>query len=131
MLGHHLSVESDDRRAAQAQRAARGPSATVMVSRSPPRVNSVTGEVVRPRAQSTTAVAAAPVPQARVSPSTPRSKVRNRQAPPAPRASTQSTLVPAGANAACQRNGGPSAATSTASTSSTGTTRCGTPVSQV
>ena len=74
------------------------------------------------------AAAVMPVPQARVSPSTPFSNVRTRSVPSGS-TDTKLALAPTDANTGSQRAARPSASTSTASASGTKRTKWRVPVS--
>src|SRR5437660_106722 len=75
------------------------------------------------------AAATAPVPHASVSASTPRSYVRSDHSDGELRGETKFTLAPSGPRAGSERSARPRGARSTELTSSTSTTRCGTPTS--
>src|SRR5690606_31887711 len=89
----------------------------------PPLRRTSTGEATSPRRIAAMAVALAPVPQARVSP-TPRSHTRRSMAPS--RTAAMFTFTRCGNSGSCSING-PSRARSTASASSTKKTACGLP----
>src|SRR5476651_834987 len=95
------------------------------VSTLPDRVCSAKRSPASPDSASKMADATAPVPQASVSPSTPRSYVRMSHPPPGC-GDTKFTFAPCASDGS-NRNGRPRPITSTAATSSTRTVRCGTP----
>ena len=95
---------------APAARCGRRRSRPRLPSRSRPPVTALSGSVAIPSATPVAAAARTPLPQARVSASTPRSKVRiSRRSGRGKR--TKSTLAPASPNSGWRRSAGPSSAT--------------------